>query len=107
MPILYLGSGRWPSGKALVYWFDFISDEAVETEIRRILQAPPKVIAYLELPEFVWTFHERLFRAGRPLKQRDLRDAIMRLTSQAGAYKLEAQYDVPENCKLWIWVRQN
>jgi hypothetical protein len=107
IPILYLASERWPAGKAVVYWFDFTADNAVEEENARILKAPPKVIAFLELPETVWILHERLFRGGQPLKQRILRATIMQLVSEPGAYKLEARYDVPENCKLWIWTRQH
>jgi hypothetical protein len=107
MPILYLASGRWPSGKAVVHWFDFIADDAADVETERILNAPPKVIAFLEMPELVWILHERLFRGGKPTRLRQFREAIHQLTSKPGAYRLQARYDVPDNCILWIWVKED
>jgi hypothetical protein len=91
----------------LVHWFDFIADSAVEEENARILKAPPKVIAFLEMPDLVWILHERLFRGGQVLKQRALRATILRLVNESGVYELEASYDVQDNCKLWIWTRRN
>lgn len=102
MPVFYLLSDRWPDLKAVVHWFDFLPDDKAEEEARRLVQNPPKAIVCLDLPEFVWSSHERLFRHGKRMGQRSIREAIDRLTA-GGRYKLARTYDLPNGCVLKVW----
>lgn len=106
MPAFYLLTDRWPGGKAIVSWFDILSDGQAKEQAAGLLSQPPAVIIYLEMPESVWTAHERLFRHGNSLGQRDIQAAILTLTAPAGAYVLEASLPVLRDCVLKVWRRK-
>lgn len=106
MPIFYLLSDRWPNSMAVVHWFDFLPDDKARTEAAGILQAPPRVIINMDLPESVWEAHERLFRHGRHLGQRDTKKAIEQLVFMPNKYKLINSYTLPNYCVLKVWLLQ-
>jgi len=86
LPVFSLLKDARPVGHAVVYWFDFLSDRAAEAELARWRAAPPDWIAWCELPEEVWSAHERLFRGGRPCGQRELA-RWLRTEAAAGGYE--------------------
>jgi len=106
IPVFYLLTSRLPPTFALVHWFDFTSDKVAIDDALLLEANPPKAIITLDMPEYVWLDHEKLFRKGKPLEQRLIRDALKRMTSDKGKYLMRAEYDVPDGCVLRIWVRQ-
>lgn len=105
--LFYLLADRWPTTKGKVHWFDFSSDQEAISDAQRIAASPPKIIVYLEMPEFVWSSHERLFRDGKPLGHRAIARVVSVLTSDKTRYSLLASYPVPANCTLKVWQRLN
>ena len=103
IPVFYILSNRWPNSKVVVSWFDFLPDIPARAEAVRVLANPPKIIVNLKLPEETWTAHERLFRKGKPLGQRDILDAITELTEHRKLYHLELSKVISPGCKLEVW----
>lgn len=104
IPIFYLLTDRYPDTFGIVSWFDVEPDRYAASDALRIRELPPKVIIYLDVPEFVWDSHEDLFRGGSMSGQRQIAGAVSALAS-SGAYKLEATYEVPDGYKLSVWTR--
>jgi hypothetical protein len=80
MPIFYLLAGRPPFAGAVVSWYDFMSDREAKNLAARLLVSPPRVVVFANIPEIVLSTHERLFRGGRRIGQRDIVDAMTALT---------------------------
>ncbi|MDB5896193.1 MAG: hypothetical protein JWQ88_3724 [Rhodoferax sp.] len=76
MPVFHLLTQRPPFHGAVVSWFDFMSDRQASTVARDMSAAPPAVLVIAQLPELVFSTHERLFRAGGRMGQRDIIAAI-------------------------------
>ena len=106
IPQIYLIANRWPNSKVVVPWFDFLPDVPARAEAARILAAPPATIVNLKLPPVVWDAHERLFREGKPLGQRDIQSAIAELTEKRKLYRLDLSREVSPGCVLEVWYRQ-
>ncbi len=78
-PILYLLTGRAPYSKAPVSWFDFMSDDQAIYLSHQLLADPPPLIIVTDLPEIVPSTHERLFRGGNRVGQREILRSIQTL----------------------------
>lgn len=102
IPIFYLLTDRYPNTFAIVSWFDVLPDNLAVHDAKRLIESPPKVIIYLDVPESVWQAHEQMFRNGEMSGQRMIKAAILYLAS-SGNYKLEAQFDVPDGYTLSVW----
>jgi hypothetical protein len=102
IPIFYLLTDRYPNTFAIVSWFDVLPDNLAVDDAKRLIESPPKVIIYLDVPESVWRAHEQMFRNGEMSGQRMIKEAIMYLAS-SGNYKLEANLDVPDGYTLSVW----
>lgn len=103
IPIFYLLTDRYPDTFGIISWFDVEPDRFAVSDAARLLESPPKVIIYLEVPEFVWEGHEGAFRGGLLSGQRQIKEAIVDLTS-SGDYRLDAKYDVPDGYALTVWT---
>jgi hypothetical protein len=103
IPVFYLLTNRRPDTFAIVNWFDVMPDELAIDEAKHILQSPPKIIIWLDIPDFVWVTHENLFRAGKLSGQRKIAMAVKELTSIGDRYSLERKFDLPEGYSLYIW----
>ena len=102
IPIFYLLADRYPNTFAVVSWFDVLPDKYAEEDAQRLIESPPKVIIYLDVPEYVWQSHEQMFRDGQMSGQRMIKEAIEVLTS-SGSYEHEAEFDVPDGYTLTVW----
>ncbi|MFH1824992.1 MAG: glycosyltransferase family 39 protein [Candidatus Firestonebacteria bacterium] len=102
IPVFYLFSNRWPPGKALVHWFDFLTDDLAIKEAEVIRIHPPNVIVYLDLGSTVWEAHERLFRGGKPSGQREIDKAIKEIII-SNKMSMVKQFELPNNVFLRIW----
>ncbi len=105
IPLFYLLTNRYPDTFALVNWFDVLPDNVAEADARHLLMFPPKIIIWLDVPDFVWQEHEKAFRGGQKSGQRMIASAVEKLTSNKDKYILEAKYYVPEGCLLKVWRR--
>jgi hypothetical protein len=103
IPVAYLIANRWPNSKVVVPWFDFLPDAPARAEAVRLLAAPPATIVNLKLPPVAWEAHERLFRKGRPLGQRDIQSAIIELTERRKLYRLDFSREVSPGSILEVW----
>ena len=103
IPFVYLIVDRYPRSKVLIPWFDFLPDAPAISEGERLLKFPPATIVDLKLPSSSWEAHERLFRKGRPLGQRNIQAAIKKLTEQDNLYKLHLSREVSPGCVLEVW----
>lgn len=106
IPGFYLLADRWPHSKVVVSWFDFLPDALARAEAARLLTTPPAIIVNLKLPEAVWSAHERRFRDGKPLGQRDILAAIRELTEQRKLYQLDFAREVSPGCLLEVWRKK-
>ncbi len=105
-PVFYLLTERYPRTFALVNWFDVMPDNVAENDASNLLQSPPSIILWLDMPDFVWLQHEKMFRQGRQSGQRRIAEIIDRLTIKEHKYILVKSYRVPDNCTLKIWRRR-
>lgn len=78
-PAFYLLCNRALMGRAVVEWFDFLPDNLAIEEANILAQHPPRLVVWLDMPEFVWSAHERLFRGGHPCGQRAIRQTFIDL----------------------------
>jgi len=106
IPQIYLIANRWPNSKVVIPWFDFLPDAPARAEAVRLLANPPATIVNLKLPPVAWDAHERLFRNGKPLGQRDIQSAIVELTEKRKLYKLDFSREVSPRCVLEVWHKQ-
>lgn len=102
IPIFYLLTDRRPPGKAIIYWFDFLSDELAIKEAEVIKKHPPKVIVYFDVGELVWKTLESGFRDGKPSGQRKVKDAIMN-TVKSEKMRVSKKYKLPNDATLTVW----
>jgi hypothetical protein len=102
IPIFYLLTDRYPNTRNLVSWFDVLPDQFTEEDIHCLIESPPQVIIYLDVPEFVWKFHEIYFRDGKASGQRQIKVAIESLTS-SGNYERDLKFDVMDGYTLSVW----
>lgn len=105
LPVFYLLKSARPAGRAVVHWFDFLPDRAAEAELLRWRAVPPTWIAWCELPEEVWTAHERLFRGGRPCGQREMA-RWLREQAAAGDYEEVAVGAINATSAVHWWRRR-
>ena len=107
IPVFYLLTNRRPDTFAIVNWFDVLPDKLAIEEAKHILDSPPKVIIWLDVPDFVWVEHEKAFRGGKLSGQRKIAMTVKELTSVGNKYVLEATFEVPEGCFLRVWRMRN
>lgn len=106
IPFIYLLTNRWPDSKVIVPWFDFLPDEPARKEAERLLNKPPSVIVNVRLPEEAWTAHERLFRDGAPMGQRDIQRTIKVLTEEQSLYDKDYTSLVSDGSIIDIWHKK-
>jgi Dolichyl-phosphate-mannose-protein mannosyltransferase len=94
IPIFHLLTGRPPYSKAPVSWFDFMSDDQALYVSRELLSDPPPLLIVADLPETVMEAHERLFRGGKQLGQREILRSIYTLESKHIIKKVKTVTDV-------------
>lgn len=106
IPLVYLIANRWPNSKVVVPWFDFLPDLPAKDEANRIFNTPPATIINLKLPSAAWDAHERLFRNGGSLGQKDILSAIEELTERRRLYTKEFSREVSKGCVLEVWYKK-
>jgi len=82
---------RQPYTKNVSHFWDVCPDKYAEEDAKIILKSPPPVIIYLQMPIFIVTMHERLFRGGVFAGQRKIDEAILKMENN-GTYVLTKKY---------------
>lgn len=62
---------------AKVHYFDVCPDDIAKADAIRLGQHPPRMVIWLDMPDWVWDFHEQAFRGGRRSGQRELAKTVM------------------------------
>ena len=102
IPIFYLITNNWPESKALITWFDFLNDKDSIAESNRLKRDPPDTIIYLNLPEVAWKAHEKLFREGNPLGQREIQAWIYEVCVLEKGYQIKFKRALDDQTTLYI-----
>jgi hypothetical protein len=102
IPIFYLITNTWPKSKAIITWFDFLNDKDAIAESIRLKGDPPDTIIYLDLPEEAWSAHERLFREGKPLGQRDIQAWLDETCALEKGYQIQFKRALDDQTTLYI-----
>lgn len=76
VPLFGLNQQKAPEGRLAQYWFDFSSRAGIILEQKRLSKQDIKAFIILDVPEQVWSNHERLFSSNQPLAQRRLLETI-------------------------------
>lgn len=106
IPIFYLVTNTWPNSKAVITWFDFLNDRDAMAESIRLKAAPPETVIYLDLPEAAWKAHERLFRGGQRLGQRDIQDWLEETCVLEKNYQIKFKQALDDQTTLYVCKRK-
>lgn len=93
-PIFHLLTGRPPYAKSPISWFDFMSDAQAGYVSDQLRTFPPALLVVSQLPELAYTTHERLFREGNNLGQREILRSIDTLEREHIIEKVKTVTDV-------------
>jgi hypothetical protein len=108
MPIFYYLTGRPTPTFGYVDYHDVCPDKYAREDAERLLKNPPAVIIETVFPEKAVEFGERVFRGGMAAGQRDLEEAIRKITAN---YKLAAKLEGNSysygdgSYPIRVWVR--
>jgi hypothetical protein len=80
-----------------------LPDDRAKADAAFLRQEPPAALVYVDLPEIVWTEHERAFRQGRPLGQREILSAIHDWIN-SDRYDHRLTRDLGNGCTLHVWT---
>ena len=104
---LYYASGTKPFTFAYTDYFDVCSDTCARTNAAAIKTEKPKVIIYMDFPEYTWQLHERFFRNNLPSGQREIKKVIEEISPD---YQLIKTYNESksflDDFTLYIWVKK-
>lgn len=104
---LYYTAGADPFTFAYTDYFDVCSDACARANAEAIKREKPKMIIYMDFPNYIWEEHERLFRKGRPSGQREIRQTIF---DMAPEYNLIKTYNEDksflDDFTLYIWLKK-
>ncbi len=103
-PLFYLTEDRIPFTKSYVQWFDVASDQTIDSDIAKIEMTMPRAIVIIEVPEFVMSSHETLFREGGISGLRRMQQFLLSYTAD-NAYRKIARYKVNDGYMITVWIR--
>ncbi len=105
MPIFYLLAGRPPCTFSHVQFWDVCPDFIASADAERLLSHRPRVLVVGIMPEADIAEREQYFRSGRRSGQRDILEAIDKLTRSGDYELLDTVHGV--NCMdVQIWSRK-
>lgn len=104
IPMFYVLAHRYPNTFAAIHFFDVSPDYIAQQDARTILANPPAVIVDFEFNEEQLKDNENLFRSGQRSGQRDLIEAIHKITED---YVLLETFELPANKNLLkVWAKK-
>jgi 4-amino-4-deoxy-L-arabinose transferase-like glycosyltransferase len=93
LPMLYPLHRKLPPFRTVVHWFDVVSTKAMDDEIRRLEEAPPRLVVAMEPMEEAYRGHKRL-KGGARLPQEDFRNLMDRWVA-SGRFRLVRSMAIP------------
>ena len=107
MPLFYILAGREPCTFSYVHFWDVCPDFVARADADRLLDGKhePKVMIVGLVSQNDIEKHERNFRSGRPSGQRDLIQAIKKLTD-SGRYELLETIPGDQGMDVQVWSRK-
>ena len=91
-----------PPGKAITYWFDFLSNEHAEMEYELLKKISIDSFVMIEMEQIAWDVHNRLFRKGKGLKQKKVKDYLIDLTKSGNFDEVYSQEINSRKVSLFI-----
>lgn len=104
---LYYASGTLPFTFAYTDYFDVCNDDCARTNAAQIKEAMPKMIVFMDFPEYTWELHERLFRNSKPSGQREIKRVVEEISPYYNLVKVynenKSQLD---DFIIYVWVKK-
>jgi hypothetical protein len=86
-----------------VDYFDVAPDSLAIRDAELLRQHPPTFIVWMELTPAEWTFHETLFRGGRPSGQRQIQRVVEALVA-SGTYRQLGRFTLGASDPIGIYL---
>ncbi len=86
----------------VVDYFDVAPDSLAIRDAETLRQQPPTFIVWMDLTPADWTFHETMFRGGRPSGQREIKRVVDALVA-SGSYRLLGRFTVGASDPIAIY----
>jgi hypothetical protein len=93
LPVLYLLHHKLPPFRTVVHWFDVVTTRAMDAELLRLQQEPPRIVVAMEPMEGAYEGHKRL-KGGARLPQEGFRGLLDRWVV-SGRYRLLRSLAIP------------
>jgi hypothetical protein len=88
-----------------VHYFDVCPDDIAIKDAEILLQSPPKMIIYMEIPEQAYRFHEIFFRNGQPSGQRKIDAAVQEIITKYSYEKIDTFMSPEWNWSISVWLK--
>ena len=88
-----------------VHYFDVCPDDVAVMDAQKLLENPPKMIIYLEIPAYVYILHEANFRNGQSSGQRNLNAAIQEIIAKYKYRKIDSFISPGWNWPIYVWLK--
>lgn len=103
IPIFYTICGRGDPGTySKVQWFDVVTDEILERDMKKLEENAPKAILIYNTSEYAYSSHESGFRNGEESGTRRMREFLWNYAVDNG-YEFFGPY-VSGNNSLSLWI---
>jgi hypothetical protein len=88
-----------------VDYFDVCPDNIAIIDAAKLLEKPPKMIIYMDMPASAIKIHEDLFRNGHPSGQRNLIAVIKAIVIQYNYQKIDSFHSPGWNWPIYVWLK--
>lgn len=86
-------------------YFDVCPDNIAVMDAAKLIKNPPKMIVYMEMPAWVYKFHEDLFRNGQPSGQRKIDAAIKEIVQKYNYKNIDSFLSVGWDWPIYVWLK--
>jgi hypothetical protein len=105
IPFFNYVTGRVQPTFSPVHYFDVCPDYIAVLDAAKLLENPPRMIIYMEIPEPVFRFHELSFRNGQPSGQRSLVAAINDIIEKYNYRKIDSFVTPGWDWPIYVWLK--
>jgi hypothetical protein len=85
-------------------WLDFSSESGLQENFNLMVEINPGSIVLIDLPEFVWEGHERLFNNYKPLAHREIEIKLQKFINDNG-YKLQYENSITPDYTIKVFIK--
>jgi hypothetical protein len=104
MPIFQLMTNSLPNLYQATNWLDFSSESGLQENFNLMVEINPGSIVLIDLPEFVWEGHERLFNDYKPLAHREIEIKLQKFINDNG-YKLQYENSITPEYTIKVFIK--